>query len=114
MFILLLLLAVQVVYQLYATSVVTAAAYDGARLAAGAELAADPDVEAKAAAHVVELLGTYGRERVTVDVERTADDVLVRVVARNPGFLPTALRRPAGFDVVDRTVRVRIEREIAP
>ena len=116
MFLVLLLLAVQVTYHLYATSMVTAAAFDGARLAAGAAGAGDPgDAAVTARRHVVDLLGTYGRERVeTVDVRRDGDVLALRVVARNPGFLPSGLRRPMGLDRVDRTVRVRIEEEVAP
>ena len=105
-FLVLLLLAVQVTYHLYATSVVTAAAFDGARLAAGAE---SVDEEA-ARDHVVDLLGRYGRDRVeTVEVERDGDVVALHVVARNPGFLPGNLRRPMGLDRVERTVRARVE-----
>jgi hypothetical protein len=64
-FLLLMLVAVQVVYQLYAASVVTAAAFDGARLAAGADLAADPSRGATVAKErVVELLGAYGRKHI--------------------------------------------------
>lgn len=107
-FLVLLLLAVQVTYHLYATSVVTATAFDGARLAAGA--ASTEDREEVARDHVVELLGRYGRDRVqTVEVERDGDVIALHVVARNPGFLPSNLRRPMGLDRVERTVRVRVE-----
>jgi len=110
-FLVLLLLAVQVTYHLYATSVVTAAAFDGARLAAGAT---GVDKEA-ARDHVVELLGTYGRDRVeTIEVERNGDVIALHVVARNPGFLPSTLRRPMGLDRVERTVRVRVEEVAEP
>lgn len=112
-FLVLLLLAVQVTYHLYATSMVTAAAFDGARLAAGAS--SSPGDEQSARRHVLDLLGTYGREHVeTVDVRREGDVLALRVVARNPGFLPSHLRRPMGLDRIDRTVRVRIEEEVAP
>jgi hypothetical protein len=111
-FLVLLLLAVQVTYHLYATSVVTAAAFDGARLAAGAS---SPGSEAAVRDHVVQLLGAYGRDHVeAVEVERDGDVVALRVVARNPGFLPSSLRRPMGLDRIDRTVRVRAEREVTP
>ena len=110
-FLVLLLLAVQVTYHLYATSMVTAAAFDGARLAAGAASTDD----AVARDHVLDLLGTYGRERVeALELRRQDGVVTLRVVAQNPGFLPTGLRRPMGLDRVDRTVRVRVEQEVAP
>ena len=114
-FLVLLLLAVQVTYHLYATSMVTAAAFDGARLAAGASAADAGDGDGRAADRVRDVLGRYGRERVeTLEVRRAGDVVAVHVVARNPGFLPTALRRPMRLDRIDRTVRVRVEQEIAP
>jgi uncharacterized membrane protein len=114
-FLVLFLLAVQVTYQLYATSMVTAAAFDGARLAAGAVVADDGVGADVATERVRDLLGTYGREHVqTLDVRRDGDVLVLHVVTRNPGFLPVALRRPMRLDRVDRTVRVRIEQEVAP
>ena len=47
-----------------------------------------------------------------VEVERTAEVVRLRVIAQNPGFVPLAVRRPLGFDRIDRTVTIRVEREI--
>jgi hypothetical protein len=107
-FLLLLLLAVQVVFDLYARSAVTAAAFDGARLAAGGSAVAVSEEEA--ADHVRSVLGRYGDERVAVTFTPDPDDVVLTVVADNPSFLPAALRRPFGFDRIERTVRVRIER----
>lgn len=105
-FLLLLLLAVQVVFHLYATSVVTAAAFDGARRAA-----ADGGVdEAAAADHVRGLLGRYGEERVEVSFGTDPDDVVLTVVAESPSVLPATIRRPLRMDRIERTVRVRIER----
>lgn len=106
-FLLLLLLAVQVIYNLYATSAVTAAAFDGARLAAGSANVSEDE----AAAQVRSVLGEYGSERVDVTFRPDPDDVVLTVVADNPSFLPPALRRPLGFDRIERTVRVRIERD---
>ena len=103
----LLLLAVQVTYDLYASSAVTAAAYDAARLVAGAD--GGPATAGAAEAGARRALGRYG-ERVSFTWTVGDDTVQLRVVAANPGFLPTALRRPLGVDVVDRTVRVRTER----
>lgn len=94
-------------FNLYATSAVTAAAFDGARLAAGA----GGDREA-AEAHVHAVLGEYSR-RPGFDLEwgddPAGEDVILTVRAQNPSFLPRAVRAPIGFDTVERTVRVRIE-----
>jgi hypothetical protein len=102
----LLLLAVQVTYDLYATSAVTAAAYDAARVVAGAD--GGPGAAAAAEDGARRSLGRYG-EDVAFTWSVDDDAVELRVVARNPSFLPVALRRPLGIDVVDRTVRVRTE-----
>jgi hypothetical protein len=105
-FLLLLLLAVQVVFHLYATSVVTAATFDGARLAAASGgLGQD-----EAATHVRGLLGRYGEDRVEVSFAPDPDDVVLTVVAESPSVLPATLRRPMRMDRIERTVRVRIER----
>lgn len=111
-FLLLLLLAVQVLFNLYATSAVTAATYDGARLAAGSDAIDDPDGQAAAEQQVRALLGRYGRERVelTWRDDPSGRDVVLTVRAENPSFLPRALRRPLGLDTIERTVRVRAER----
>ena len=106
-FLLFLLLAVQVIFHLYATSAVTAAAFDGARLVAAADSPVDED---EAEAHVRNLLGKYGADRLDVTFEPDPDAVVLRVRAQNPSLLPGALRRPLRMDRIDRTVRVRIER----
>ena len=105
-FLLLLLLAVQVAFHLYATSVVTASAFDGARLVAGAGGIGEDEAER----HVRGLLGRYGEERVEVSFEPDPDEVVLTVVAESPSVLPASLRRPMRMDRIERTVRVRIER----
>ncbi len=116
-FLLFLLLAVQVIYSLYATSWVTAASYDGARIAAGADLTEHPDAaRAAAEAHVVEVLGDYGRNHLLPFEWRQDEDdqyEILIVRARNPSFLPRYLRAPLGLDDIERKARVRREREVA-
>ena len=103
----LLLSAVQVVYDLYATSAVTAATYDAARVVAGSDGGQAATSAAEEGAR--RALGRYGQR---LRFTWTIDDDVVRlhVVAQNPSFLPAALRRPLGVDSVDRTVRLRAER----
>ena len=94
----------QIVFDFYATSAVTAAAYDAARVVAGSDgaiLGAETDAR--------RALGSYG-SRVRFEWSVQPDEIALRVVADNPGFVPRALRRPLGADTVDRTVRVRVER----
>lgn len=103
----LLLFAVQVLYNLYATSVVTSVSYDAARRVAAAR--GDPDAVARAEADARAALGSYA-SRVTYGWTVDADVVVLRVRARNPSFLLPAVAGPVAFGEVDRTVRVRVER----
>lgn len=112
-FLALMLLAVQTLVALHTRSVVTDAAYEGARTVAGARVDhADPTAvagaQADAEAKVRALLGRFG-DRVELDWSgTTADQVALTVRARPPGFLWAALRGP-GSAIVDRTVHVRVE-----
>ncbi len=108
MFLGLLLFAVQALFNLYATSVVTAVAYDAARRVAVADGGTASIGAAEADAR--RALGRYG-ERVTFDWSGTDDGqvVVLSVHARNPTRLLPALAGPLAFDEIDRTVRVRVE-----
>src|SRR5437899_4056102 len=89
-FLVLLLRAVQVLYNLYATSVVTAAAYDAARVVAGAAARGDPrEAEQQGKARFRHLLGRYGTDQVEMlDFSESTDDVVVlHVRSRNPSLL---------------------------
>lgn len=115
-FLALLLLAVQVVFALYATSTLTAAAWDAARIASGSDAAPSgdesggtgPQPRVAAERHLRSVLGDYS-ERVEVTWVDDPDDVVLHVRARHPSFLPSPLRRAMGLDAVERTVRVRRE-----
>ena len=106
-FLTLLLFAVQVLYNLYAASVVTSITYDAARRVAGAE--GDPGAIGAAEGQARGALGSYAA-RVTFDWALDGDVVAVRVRARNPSFLLPAHAGPLAFGDLDRTVRVRVER----
>ena len=108
-FLVLLLLAVQVTYDLYATSAVTGIAYDAARVVAGADGGGSSQSLSTAEADARRALGAYA-SRARFEWSVDAEVVQLRVIADNPSFLPPALRRPLGADRVDRTVRVRVER----
>ena len=103
-----LLFAIQVLFHLYATSVVSGVGFDAARKVAGARGGQEAEVGAEQDAR--RALGHYGAGAV-FDWTGTDDDVVVlRIRARNPGFVPATLGRVAGFAEVDRTFRVRVER----
>jgi hypothetical protein len=106
-FLTLLLYAVQLALNLYATSTVTAAAFDAARIVAGS----DGD-EAEAEAHLRELLDGMDSLATTWGYRDTdgiggADVVELRVVVDNPTRLLRAV--PVPYQRVARTVTVRLE-----
>lgn len=113
-FLILLLFAVHLVLNLYGTSVVTAAAFDAARLRAGDDGRAVSEAEAES--HAYQLLGRYASEdRLELfwsypdsDGDGRTDSVALRVVAEHPTNLLPAVRFP--FQYLDRTVTVRLER----
>ena len=107
-FLVMLLFAVQVLFNLYAASVVTAVSYDAARRVAGSDGGLDYIADAEAQAR--QALGRY-EGRVEFDWTGTSDEeVVLRVHAENPSILLPVARGPAAFDQIDRTIRVRVER----
>ncbi len=113
-FLALLLFAVHLVLNLYGTSVVTAAAFDAARLRAGG--GGETVSEGEAERQVLELLDGYrsgGRLELSwsypdTDGDGAPDVVALRVVAEHPTDLLARVDFP--FQRVDRTVTVRVER----
>jgi hypothetical protein len=105
-FLALLFVAVQILFNLYATSVVTSVSYDAARRVAAAhgDPAAVPAAESGARA----ALGRYSPQ-VRFDWSVDADMVVLRVRAHNPSVLMPATAGPLAFADIDRTVRVRVE-----
>ncbi len=113
-FLLLMFGAVQVLFNLYATSMVTAAAHDAAREVAGFSAATDRCGAAVAAEQSFhERLGGY-EERGDVTLEWTCADpelVRVRVIATHPSILPSRLAGLGSLSSLDRTIEVRVEDE---
>ena len=107
-FLVMLLFAVQVLFNLYAASVVTAVSYDAARRVAGSE--GGPSQIAEAEDQARQALGRYA-SRVTFDWSgTTAEEVVLRVQSDNPSVLLPLAAGPAALDELDRTIRVRVER----
>jgi hypothetical protein len=104
-----LLFAVQLLTNLYATSVVTSATYDGARRAAERGGAVDVGVRTDAERHVRELLGAYGDDARFDWSGTTPTVVRLRVQIENPSFLLRSLPADLPFQNVDRTAVVRVE-----
>lgn len=108
-FLVLLLLATQVLFDLYARSTVTAVAYDAARVVAGADSGtAAPAVDA-AEAQARSALGRYA-DGAAFNWRVNAEVVQLHVRVQNPSLLPPVFKHALGIDTVDKTVRVRIER----
>lgn len=113
-FLALLLFAVQTLVSLFVRSTTTDAAYEGARIVAGARTDHDesavPDAARVRAEQTVRgLLGRFGG-RVELDwSQSTWETVALTVRARPPGFLWVSLHAVAPA-TIDRTVRVRVER----
>jgi hypothetical protein len=105
-----LLFAVQLLTNLYATSVVTSAAHDGASLAARADgQHLDASVRARSEQHVRQILGAYGDDAEFDWSDTTVDVVRLRVRIDNPSFLLRSLPADLPFQHVDRTAVVRVE-----
>jgi hypothetical protein len=103
--------AVQVLVDLYQTSVVTAVGYDVAR-----SVAADPDQPPSSAdllaatARARDLLGRVGDDaEVEWDVDESLGVVRLRLVVATRRFLLPVVAGPLGLDEVDRTITVRME-----
>jgi Flp pilus assembly protein TadG len=109
-FLALLTFAVQLLFNLYATSAVTAVAHDAARTAAAGagdpgaleDTIADAEVAARAA------LGEYGgRLKFTWDVD--ARRVRLTIEAQHPRVALSNVSSVFGLNRVERTVEVRVE-----
>lgn len=101
-FLVFMLLAIQVLWSLYATSVVTSAAYDAGRLAARTG-----DVGA-AEARFQRSIGSYDAE-VAITVPAAEGTVVVVVNGENPSILPDRFARTLPFGSISRTIEIRNE-----
>jgi Flp pilus assembly protein TadG len=106
-FLFFLLFAVQMLVRLYATSAVTAAAFDAARRVASTDTLSRPLAIREAETNARGALGSFGRSRASFHwLEVDATEIVVEVTARPPAFV----RLPGWLGEIDRTVRVRTER----
>ena len=101
----LLLFAVQVVVRLYATSALTSAANSAADEVASSPVPSAEVTTAEAQAKAD--LGGFGASHTTFDwVEVDGDQVVLKVTAQSPEFLPGL----TAWNTITRTVTVRTER----
>lgn len=99
-FLVFLLFAVQLLWGLYATTVVTAAAYDAGRTAART---------GDAGAGAARFASTVGDYDATASVAVGEEVVVVTVSGTNPTLLPERWARQLPFGSIERTVRIRRE-----
>ncbi len=101
-----LLLSTQVLVHLYATSMVSAVAFDTARRAAadGASCAS-----IGAGDRVVQALGTYGQRIEPPTCVDDGEQTVVTINGPTPANLVGSLGGPMGIDRIERTARVRTE-----
>jgi hypothetical protein len=109
-FLVLLLFAVQLVLNLYATTVVTAVGFDAARIVAGGDAGEVGRATSQGAAESFarSLLGRYEEQgSLGMTWGYDADTVSLRIEATHPTRLLPSVTFP--FQRVDRTITVRLE-----
>ena len=111
-FLLLMLAAVQVLFNLYASTVVTSAAVDAARIVAGYDSAGDRCAATGGAeAAFWQSLGDYGA-RGSADLTWDCnghEKVSLTVAAEHPTILPRRLLGLAGLGRLRRVIEMRVE-----
>ncbi|QGG95654.1 hypothetical protein [Actinomarinicola tropica] len=113
-FLVLLTFAVQLLFNLYATSAVTAAAYDAATMVASGSVDADDPADLGTAVrsaeeHARSLLGDYG-DRATFDWDLRDDRVRLSVEVDHARVAISPVLGAFGLNRVERSVEVRVER----
>ncbi|MGH8933569.1 MAG: hypothetical protein ACRDZO_23780 [Egibacteraceae bacterium] len=111
MFMLFLLLGAHVLMHLYASSVLTVNAFDAARIVSGASAGANRGAsQARAEALARERLGSFGTRVEPFDWSASdGDNIVLTVRADTPDLLPGRIAGLVGMDVLERTVRLRVE-----
>lgn len=111
-FLILLLAAVQVLFNLHADSMVTSAGFEAARVVAGFDRAADRCRAVDAGdRRFKEALGRFGTAG-SIRLDWTCNDpdqVRLAVAAEYPTVLPPFVRGLTGLGRLDRTITVRVE-----
>lgn len=112
-FLVLLLFAVQLCVNLYATSTINAVGFDAARAVASHRVdhqnpVSVADAQLEAERNLRQLLGDVGRAA-DLSWSVDADVVRLRLVVDAPAILPSGLASGTGLRHIDRTFVVRIE-----
>jgi hypothetical protein len=110
-FLMFLLLAVHLLFGLYASSTVTAVANDAASRAASADAPPLAAIEADARENLGEVgrAATFSWDVDDADGDGTVDTVVLEVIAHPPRFIPSSIGGSLGVEEIRRVVRVRSE-----
>jgi Flp pilus assembly protein TadG len=110
-FLMFLMLSVQLLFSLYASSTITAVANDAAQRAADANAPPLDVIEEEARATLGRIgdSATFGWSTDDADGDGLADTVVLDVVARPPRFVPASIGDGIGLGPLRRTIRVRVE-----
>lgn len=111
-FLILLLTSAQILYGLYARSIVTDAAFDAARKVAGYDGSANAIGPGQAEAELRATLGEFGATATIRWISTGGDDIVLQVSGPTPSFLPAGFSGRLPVDSVNTTVRVRNEQFI--
>lgn len=109
-FLVFLLFATQLLFSLYATSVITNAAYDAGRQVAQTGDTAVGNARFEGAVGSYEADVAFSFEGGTGFAD--ADVIIVTVTGENPTLLPDRFAQPLPFANVERTIRIRNEKFI--
>jgi hypothetical protein len=111
MFLLFLLLGAHVLIHLYASSVVTANAFDAVRIVSGSASGQDRDGAAAIAEQQARARMGQFADRVMFRWDKLgSDEVELMVRADTPDLLPAQFARLIDMDVFERRIRLRVER----
>ncbi len=111
MFLLFLLVGAHVLIHLYAASVLTANAFDAARVVSGAAAGVNrAQAQVQAEAEARQRLGSFEGRVAPFDWSATTDDdVVLTVRGDTPDLLPSGIANLVGMDTFERTIRLRVE-----
>lgn len=101
-FLIFMLFAVQILWSLYATTVVTAAGYDAGRTAARTGSAAAGEARFR------NTVGSYDAA-VAISVPNGEGTVIVTITGENPTLLPDRFAHVLPFTTIERTIEIRNE-----
>lgn len=111
-FLLLLFAAVQILFNLYANTMVTSAAHEAARSVAGYDASGNRCAAVDDAnALFIEALGSYGEDGYATLTWNCTDPevVTVDISANHPTILPARMSGLLGLGQLERTIVVRVE-----